>query len=185
MFSEAFWRDEFARMGLPEIPLKKVAKTSDVPLVSDPAASISVTKDFLKDVGYSHKGMEDLWRISLTREGILKIRGQSLPENLDVIFKTPLAYGGKAEKDNLLLIQTHPFSNMLFDFMRKQCKMHHEQAIKKPALNGYDLPPFLFVPDLDIQVFVPAALGWTSPAGNSSTDRMTEAGASMVSGGRE
>ncbi|MBN1783454.1 MAG: hypothetical protein JW812_00625 [Alphaproteobacteria bacterium] len=184
MFSEAFWKDEIARMGLPEMPLQKVSRVSESPTRCVASSYVKLLKSFLKEVGFSHKGMESLWRISLTREGIVKVREQGLPENLDVIFKVPLAYGGKAEIDNMLLIQTHPFSNMIFDFIRKQCKMHHEQSVKEAPLYGYILPPFLFVPAIEESVFVPASLGWASPAGNGSTDRMTEAGASMTSEGR-
>ncbi|MBN2676075.1 MAG: hypothetical protein JXR30_02365 [Alphaproteobacteria bacterium] len=183
--SFAFWQNEMARMGLPEMPLKDAQKTSENPVFCEPSTYHTLVHAFLKKVGFDHKDMQDLWRISLTREGIIQIREGKLPENLDVIFKVPLDYGGEANMENMLLIQTHPFVDILFKFMREQCKRYHQSEGEKSALYGYKKPPKLFVPDLNRRVFVPAMLGWTSPAGNGATDRMTQAGISIASEGRD
>ncbi len=185
MQSEAFWEDEIARMGLPEMPIKMVNLNSEEPIYCEANIYYDLMEKFLKKIGFSQKCMESLWKISLTRNEIVKIRSGKLPENLDVIFKTPIQYGGKLEIENMLLIQTHPFANLIFDFERKQCKKHHEQFIKNQPLYGYDIVPKLFIPDIKDPIFVPAMLGWSSPAGNGSTDRVTQASSSANEGGRE
>lgn len=183
MFSKSFWQDEIGRMGLPEMPIKLVEKKHENPIYCDAKTYYELIKTFLKDIGFSEEGIKSLWGISLTREGIIKIRNEELPENLDVIFKTPLQYGGAVDTDNLLLIQTHPFANKLFDFKRKQCKKYHDKQIKKQTLYGYETPPKMFVPDIKNPVFVPAMMGWSSPAGNGSTDVFTQSSSNQ--GGRE
>lgn len=183
IFSEAFWRDEIARIGLPEMPLRKAEKTHSHPFLCEQKSYQKLTKEFLQKLGYDHKGMEMLWQISLTRQAIIQVREGHLPENLDIIFKIPLAYGGQIIPENLLLIQSHPFSSLLFQFFRKQCRMFHEQTSKDPPLHGYSLPSHLFVCDIKEPVFIPAFLGWASPNGNAATDRVTQS--SINFGGRE
>ncbi|MHA1550065.1 MAG: hypothetical protein ACTSXV_01265, partial [Alphaproteobacteria bacterium] len=137
IFSEAFWKNEIARMGLPEMPLQAVTKQKENPIYCEPKKYKELQKSFLKKVGFNHEEMQNLWRISLTREGIVQVREGKLPENLNIIFKVPLDYGGKEEIENMLLIQTHPFTDILFRFLRSQCRKHHETEKEKSALYGY------------------------------------------------
>lgn len=181
------WKFRIEQLGLPDVPLKTIRKKDPI---CDRDEFYTIFKNiFPKFVIYAaHKEWEGLIKVGLQQNQIDNMKSGIAPENYTMILRVPYEYGGDFDFDNLIFIQTRPFSEMFYDFTREQLvdfdkKMRKKKKNKnlgdtyKNGLIKY-YPPKLFIPNPEGLVYKPAFNGSLGgPGGNATSDRLTAEGA--------
>ncbi|MDR1476584.1 MAG: hypothetical protein LBI17_00455 [Rickettsiales bacterium] len=184
LYSEEYWRDTIGRLGLPEMPISKAAyKTKDRNVVGPfMDAFPKIAKKAVQFAYYNN--MKELVDAGFEHDAIMEMGRGAIPENVDVYPKRPAEYGGELDFSNVFLVRRHPFKQMLDTFIGRQVLAFAKEHPLYDKENGFALPTELFVPDPKGIIFLPALKGFLGPGGNSSTDRMTEAGGTVSSAGK-
>lgn len=170
-----YWRDQIAKIGLPEMPIERVllADASARWAWGEPRA---VAQKLLRFAYYEK--IPDLAQAGFPIEVVASLGRGEFPENLSVAFKTPAAYGGRLDLANMFLIARYPFREMLDKFYDMQV-LEYNHELYGDAPGALALPPEMFVAAPKGIVFLPALRGFTSAGGNATTDRMTEIGSTL------
>ena len=179
IFSEEYYRDLIAKLGLPEMPIVKVTK--DVSVTVD---AIKLRMDFMvmarrfvQFVAYNN--LEQIASAEMSMENIYQMRDGIVPENISVYIKVPVEYGGKLEFSNMFLIKTRPFRGILDKFIDEQVLTFNKGREIRNMDAGIEMPSELFVPYPNGIVFVPALKGMAGAGGNATTDQMSQIGSTM------
>lgn len=178
LFTEDYYRDLISRLGLPEMPLRKVSlqQISFDNLRKSYFDFFKISKKLLMFVYYNN--IQDLIKAEFSMDAIYDMRDGKIPENIDISLKIPFEYGGTLDFSNLFLIKKRPFKTILHQFFDTQIlSFNHEMS--SSFSNSLLMPPELFVPYPKGIIFLPALKGIVSPGGNTSADIMTEIGSSM------
>jgi hypothetical protein len=179
LFTEDYYRDLISRLGLPEMPIRKVqfsGKSRDA-AIAFRAKFAPISKKALQFAYYNN--IKELVEAGFERDAIMDLAHGDIPENLDIYLKTPAEYGGTLDFSNMFLIKKYPFKAILDKFMDEQVLAFARERGGASRDTGFVMPSELFAPNPKGMVFIPTLKGITSPGGNSSTDRMTEIGSTM------
>lgn len=125
-----------------------------------------LSKDFTRYLGY-HYAM-DLRAAGISEEGIFYIKKGILPENYTIHLKYPLAYGGTVDFNNMVLMQNHPFHDLIHTYIEKQMLLE----------NGWEFPEKLYVPAPVGKIYIPMTT-FTGSGGKGKHDRSVYAGFSQ------
>jgi hypothetical protein len=179
LYSEEYWRDTISKLGLPEMPLVRVQyRTIDRQAAAQfMDAFPKVAKKVVQFAYYNH--MKELVDAGFEQETIMEMGRGSIPENIDVYPKVPAEYGSALEFSNMFLVRRHPFKGILDEFLGQQVLAFAKEHPLYGKDAGFTLPTEMFAPNPKGIVFLPALKGFVGPGGNSSTDRMTEAGGTV------
>lgn len=186
LFSEDYYRDLIAKLGLPEMPITKVKYQGknflNPKLFREDFLKIS--KKLMKFVAYNN--ITQLIDAGFPIDTIDELHKGFIPENITVYIKKPLEYGGKLEFSNMFLIRTRPFKNILDTFIDNQILSFNKEHPAYDMKNGFIYPTELYIPNPEGIVFLPALKGFAGAGGNTSADKMSEIGSTMFlkSGGR-
>lgn len=118
---------------------------------------------FLKELTTLY--VNDLRSADLSEESIFYLSKGYLPANWTVHLKYPLLYGGKMALDNLVLIQCHPFHELIHDYLNKQML----------SAAGIGHPQTLYIPIPLGKVYIPNG-EMTGSGGKKKSDRSATAG---------
>ena len=108
---------------------------------------MSAKKAFIKEVVSQQPN--DLRVAGFSEENIFYLSKGILPTNWTVHLKVPPLYGGQAEPENMVIIQSQPFHELIHDFINKQ--------ILSDAGVGH--PKVLYVPTPVGKVYIPKENG--------------------------
>jgi hypothetical protein len=159
---EEYWRARIAELGLPEMPLKASSRAKKYDLAGSRRELFSIADKFLRYVFYAD--FETLAAAGFPFEAAMQIKSGALPQNIDIMLKTPVEYGGEIAISNMFIIKKYPFRDIIAGFLA-------EQAAEDSGT--------LFTPNPNGRVFLPALRGFAGAGGNTTDDRMTAAGAAM------
>ena len=81
-------------------------------------AYMNARKVFIKNLGNEY--LNDLRIAGISEEGIFYLTKGVLPANWVVHLKRPPLYGGRADPENMVLVQSQPFHELIHDFVNKQ-----------------------------------------------------------------
>ena len=181
LFSENYYRDLISKLGLPEMPIKKVsfAKRDMIDVHHLYKNFAKISKKLMQFVYYNN--LEDLINANFPHETIMKMRDGIVPENIDIYLKTPFEYGGTIDFSNMFLINKRPFKDLIDNFIDQQVITFNKENANFSNKKGYQPPSELYVPNPPGIVFLPALKGFAGAGGNSSADIMTEIGSTMFS----
>ena len=120
LFSEEYYHDLIAKLGLPEMPILKVKYQGkpSVNLKNFRLDFFKISKQLMKYVSFNN--ITQLIDAGFTFDIIEELHDGIIPENLTIYLKKPLEYGGKLEFSNMFLIKTRPFKNILDTFLENQ-----------------------------------------------------------------
>lgn len=179
IFSEEYYRDLIAKLGLPEMPIVKVTRKNPVAIdnIKLRADFISMVQRFVQFVAYNN--LEQIAMAEMSMDDIYQMREGVVPENISVYIKVPVEYGGKLEFSNMFLIRTRPFRAVLDKFIDEQVLIFNKGRNISNVDDGFEMPPELFVPYPNGIVFIPALKGFAGAGGNATTDKMSEIGSTM------
>ncbi len=125
-----------------------------------------LVKDFTRYLGY-HYTM-DLRAAGISEEDIFYIKKGIIPENHTVHLKYPLAYGGSVDFNNMVLMQNHPYHDLIHTYMEKQMITD----------SGFEYPEKLYVPAPVGKIYIPMTT-FTGSGGKGKHDRSVYAGFSQ------
>ncbi|MDR3126459.1 MAG: hypothetical protein LBT92_02400 [Rickettsiales bacterium] len=165
---EERWRDRIAELGLPEMPLKASTRARNYDLAESRRELLMLADKFLQYTFYAD--FETLAAAGFPFEAAMQMKSGTLPQNIDIMLKTPVEYGGEITISNMFVIKKYPFRDIIATFLSEQ------------TAHGAEV---LFTPDPSGRVFLPALRGFASAGGNTTDDRMTAAGASMSMGAEQ
>ncbi len=181
LFTENYYRDLIAKLGIPEMPIKKVLFKKDY-LSNCPKLYndfFKISKKLMQFVYYNN--IEDLIGANFSHESIMKMRDGILPENIDIYLKVPFEYGGTIEFSNMFLIKKRPFKDLIDSFIDEQVLTFNRSNGNFNRESGYQYPTELYIPNPKGIIFLPALKGFAGAGGNTSADIMTEIGSTMFS----
>ena len=89
--------------------------------------------------------MNDLRAAGISEENIFYLTKGILPVNWTVHLKVPPLYGGQAQPENLVLMQSQPFHEQIHDFINRQVLTEA----------GVGRPKILYVPTPVGKVYIP------------------------------
>lgn len=145
-----YWEEILDKMGMTEVPLKEISLIGNPKEVFKDIDLISfreLQKEFLKFcVG---KSLSKLVKANFSRTDVKRMRDGIFPENTSIFFKTPIEYGGEASFDNMFLMKTNPFANIISDFYMEQISIFQTEE------NSKDVPRQFFTIDPEGYVFIP------------------------------
>lgn len=118
---------------------------------------------FLKEL--TNQYINDLRSADISEESIFYLSKGILPTNWTVHLKYPLLYGGELNLENLILIQCHPFHELIHKYINQQ--------ILTEAGVGH--PQLLYIPVPPGKVYIPNG-EMTGSGGKKKSDRSAEAG---------
>ena len=187
LFSEEYYRDLIAKLGLPEMPIVRAERQRSLALdaLKFRVDFAGMVKKFVQFAAYNN--LDQLAMADICFETISDMRDGNVPENISVYMKVPVEYGGKLEFSNMFLIRTRPFKAILDKFFDEQVLAFNKELGSVSGLEkdvkarntGFVLPEVLFVPNPKGIVFVPALKGFAGAGGNATTDQMSEIGSTM------
>ncbi|MDR2098994.1 MAG: hypothetical protein LBO78_03140 [Rickettsiales bacterium] len=179
LYTEDYYRDLIAKLGLPEMPIAKVAfrGKSREAAKKFRAGFANISKKILQFAYYNN--IKDLVDADFDRDAIMGLSRGETPENIDIYLKAPAEYGGSLEFSNMFLIKKYPFKAILDRFVDEQVMAFSREHGGSSRDTGFVMPSELFVPNPKGIIFIPALKGITGAGGNSSTDRMTEIGSTL------
>lgn len=125
-----------------------------------------ICKDFSRYLGYNYA--MDLRAAGISEEDIFYIKKGILPENYTVHLKYPLAYGGHVDFNNMVLMQSHPYHDLIHTYLDKQMMTE----------TGLSYPEQLYVPTPVGKVYIPMTT-FTGSGGKGKHDRSAYAGFSQ------
>lgn len=175
IFGKEYYRDLIAKAGLPEMPITKVNLNTNLQINKQSFYTnlIKLSKKFVQFIAFNN--ITDLFKLNQSFENIELMKNKIIPENLSIYIRIPPNYDGKLEFTNLFLIPTYPFKQILDNFITEQIIIYNKQTRNKTI----NYPTELYIPNPTDMVFIPALKGFTSPGGNTSTDKMSEIGSTM------
>jgi hypothetical protein len=160
---EEYWRDRIGELGLPEMPIKACARAKGYDLAGSRREFLALAGKFLQYTFYAD--FETLASAGFPFEAAMQMKSGELPQNIDIMLKTPVEYGGSISIANMFIIKKYPFRDILAAFIAEQTNAG-EDTIFAPNPNG--------------RVFLPALRGFAGAGGNTTDDRMTAAGVAMM-----
>ncbi len=174
IFSEEYYRDLIAKLGLPEMPIKKVYynKTTQLEIKNFRDDLLKISKKLIQFVSYNC--ISELVAANFSIDNLAELHKGIAPENVDIFLKTPLEYGGTLEFANMFLVKTRPFKDILNRFIDEQILL-----VNKDNTNDFIYPTELYVPNPEGIIFKPALSGFAGGGGNTSADKMSEIGGTM------
>jgi len=179
LFSEEYYHDLIAKLGLPEMPITKVKyQGKNVLGAMDFRKNFfKVSKKLLQYVAYNN--ITQLMDANFSMETLQELHRGLFPENISVYLKKPLEYGGELEFSNMFLIRTRPFKQILDAFIEEQILSFNKEHPGYDKKNGFLLPTELYVPNPEGVIFLPALKGFAGAGGNTTADKMSEIGSTM------
>ena len=159
------WEDLFNQMNFPGMDLM-ASSYREVPLDPPDVAYKKLqrtTRDFVRFLSYHFAN--DLRSAGVSEEGIFYMKRGQIPENYTVHMKYPIPYGGAIDFNNLVLIQAHPFHELIHLYLNKQ--ILGPEGVVKPAV--------LYIPVPVGKVYVPMGL-FTGSGGKNKQDRSVMSG---------
>ena len=179
LFSEEYYHDLIAKLGLPEMPILKVKYQGkpSVNLKNFRLDFLKISKQLMKYVSFNN--ITQLIDAGFTFDIIEELHDGIIPENLTIYLKKPLEYGGKLEFSNMFLIKTRPFKNILDTFLENQIISFNLEHPGYDRNKGFLLPTEFYVPNPEGVIFLPALKDFAGAGGNTSTDKMSEIGSTM------
>jgi len=166
--NQAFWEMVFNETNFPGMDLMEVhyfglnAETQ----LENYKLFRRISKDFIRYLGYHY--IMDLRAAGISEEGIFYIKKGILPENFTVHLKYPIPYGGIIDFNNMVLMQNHPFHDLIHAYIEKQILTE----------NGIEFPEKLYVPTPVGRVYIPLT-SFTGSGGKGKHDRSVYAGFSQ------
>lgn len=179
LFSEEYYKDLIAKLGLPEMPISKVVYKGKNLLNPQTFRDdfLKISKKLMQFVSYNNIGQ--LIEAGIPIETIDELHNGIIPENISIYIKKPIEYGGKLEFSNMFLIRTRPFKNILDTFMDEQILTFNREHPGYDRNNGFILPTELYIPNPEGLIFLPALKGFAGAGGNTTADKMSEIGSTM------
>ncbi|MBE6461872.1 MAG: hypothetical protein E7006_03465 [Alphaproteobacteria bacterium] len=150
---------------------------NDLPLVAFQPKSATISPDwFTQYKQICHQFMasltdsvETLAMMNLPENDFMNlIMGRSIPENLSIRFRIPLAWGGELSVDNLFMCKTFPHSHNMDIFILSQ--------------SGSST---VWLPAPVQKIYLPAHTLGGGEGGNGTEDRLTETIASQIAANRD
>lgn len=181
LFSENYYRDRISKLGIPEMPIKRVVFNPDnlskcEKLYND---FFKISKKLMQFVYYNN--FDDLIGANFSNESIMQMYDGVVPENIDIYLKVPFEYGGTLDFSNMFLVKKRPFKELIDNFIDEQVLSFNKEQKNFNMKNGYQYPTELYVCNPKGIVFLPALKGFAGAGGNTSADIMTEIGSTMFS----
>lgn len=166
---QSYWEELFHKMNFAGMDLMAVyhMPAQRNRLLEEHQRLRYLTEDFAKHLAAEYTN--DLRAAGIPEEGIFYMRKGFLPENTAVHLKYPLFYGGTIHFDNLVLIQSKPFHELIHLYLDKQLV----------GPQGLLTPPRLYVPVPTGKIYVPTGI-WTGSGGKNKQDRSVYAGYSQA-----
>ncbi|MGN0929880.1 MAG: hypothetical protein ACI4N3_04530 [Alphaproteobacteria bacterium] len=181
LFSENYYRDRISKLGIPEMPIKKVVFNPDNLFKCEKLYSdfFKISKKLMQFIYYNN--LEDLVGANFSNESIMKMYEGIVPENIDIYLKVPFEYGGTLDFSNMFLVKKRPFKELIDNFIDEQVLSFNKEQQNFNSKNGYQYPTELYICNPKGIVFLPALKGFAGVGGNTSADIMTEIGSTMFS----
>ncbi len=179
LFSEEYYRDLIAKLGLPEMPILKVTYQGKNVLDARSFRSdfFKISKKLMQYVSFNN--ISQLIEANFPIETVEELHEGLIPENITIYLKKPIEYGGKIEFSNMFLVRTRPFKRILDTFIDEQILSFNKEHPGYDKKNGFLLPTELYVPNPDGIIFLPALKGFAGAGGNTAADKMSEIGSTM------
>ncbi len=165
---QAYWESLFNSMNFPGMDLMAVVyfpKEESNPFDRHKILCRTI-RDFTRFLSYNYTN--DLRSAGISEEGIFYMKKGQLPENFTIHLKYPLNYGGNIDFNNMVLIQSSPFHELIHHYINRQLI----------GPDGPLTPRQLFVPAPTGKVYVPTGL-FTGSGGKNKQDRSVLAGYSQ------
>ena len=158
LFSEEYYHDLIAKLGLPEMPILKVSYKGKNILNPESFRNdfFKISKKLLQYASYNN--ISQLMEANFPIEAIQELHAGLLNENITIYLKKPVEYGGKLEFSNMFLIRTRPFKQILDTFIDEQILSFNKEYPGYDKNNGFLLPTELYVPNPDGIIFLPALI---------------------------
>ncbi|MDR1009163.1 MAG: hypothetical protein LBL52_02825 [Rickettsiales bacterium] len=172
-----YYRDLIGRLGLPEMPLAKVALA--LGREADKAVRLEFPKLARQAARYAYyKNLQQIVEAGFSKEEAMALAAGHIPAGIDLYMKAPAEYGLALDFTSVFLVRRHPFRSILDRLLLEQ--VLHFNAGKVPSREaGFALPSELYMPNPKGLVFAPALKGLAGAGGNAATDRMSEIGSTM------
>lgn len=166
--NQAFWESVFNETNFPGMDLMEVHYFGLEPETQLESYKLfrRISKDFIRYLGYHY--VMDLRAAGISEEGIFYIKKGILPENYTVHLKYPLHYGGSIDFNNMVLMQSHPFHDLIHTYVAKQILTD----------TGVSFPEKLYVPTPVGRIYIPLT-SFTGSGGKGKHDRSVYAGFSQ------
>lgn len=165
---QAYWEALFNSMNFPGMDLMAVVyfPKENEDLLGQHKTLCRTIRDFIRFLSYNYAN--DLRSAGISEEGIFYMKKGQLPENFTVHLKYPLNYGGSIDFNNMVLIQSTPFHELIHHYINRQLI----------GPEGVLTPRQLYVPVPTGKVYVPTGL-FTGSGGKNKQDRSVLAGYSQ------
>ena len=168
-----YWQDLFNQMNFPGMDLMAVNKDNNY--VLDPLEEHKIFQEkivqFLKLL--ATENVNDLRTAGISESSIFAMEKGLAPVNWTVHLKYPLAYTGRVDFDNMVLIQIQPFHEDIHQFINKQ--------ILSKA--GVARPEELYIPVPSGRVYIPMS-GSFGGAGGGKAAAQISSNSGNANGGR-
>ncbi|MCT4552469.1 MAG: hypothetical protein N4A44_02270 [Alphaproteobacteria bacterium] len=145
-----YWLERLDNMGMAEVPLKEIqlnCNPYEVFKDIDLSSFMHIQREFLKFC--VSKALSKLVKANFSRTDVKRMRDGIFPENVSIFFKTPIEYGGSPSFDNMFLMKTNPFANIISDFYMEQISIFQtDEGTNEVPRQFYTIDPegYVFIP---------------------------------------